>query len=390
MKYRVLSIAFLAFFLLGQAVSSQSVSAQITGDPGNRRTRGMVYDPHNQVLVMFGGMSSVGGSHALGDTWIYDYATNTWTEHSSSSPPARGAHDMVYCSETNEIIMYGGGTYRDTWSFNCTTQTWSQVITAANPGTHSHHGMAYDPQQNAVILFGGFGSDDLDSDDTWKFDCATREWTELNPTSSPLARYGLVMAYDDTIDHIVLSCGNTASSGHQDDTWTYDFAANTWIEIDTTGNPGSLKWPAMTYDSVNQRCILFGGQVGDDLVDETKIYDAQTETWTNADSDTAPPARIIAALACDPRYGVVIVYGGIGPDHAYLGDTWAYDFSTNTWTDMSTVTDTPTPISTPTNTGTTGTGTTPPPTDITLIITIGVGAGALAFAIIIILMKKRS
>ncbi|MHA2188068.1 MAG: Kelch repeat-containing protein, partial [Candidatus Thorarchaeota archaeon] len=110
----------------------------------------------------------------------------------------------------------------------------------------------------------------------------------------------------------------------------------------------------------------------------------------NADSDTAPPARIIAALACDPRYGVVIVYGGIGPDHAYLGDTWAYDFSTNTWTDMSTVTDTPTPISTPTNTGTTGTGTTPPPTDITLIITIGVGAGALAFAIIIILMKKRS
>ena len=186
MKYRILSIAFLAVFLVSLAVSSQPVSAQITGDPGVRGGHSMVYDPHNQVMVMYGGFTEPYGAGETDETWFYDYATNTWTEHTGTTPPARRAA-MVYCNETNEIIMYGGGSRLDTWSFDCPTQTWSQVSTIANPGVHYEHSMAYDPQQNAVILFGGFGADGHARDDTWKFDCTTREWTELSPTTSPMA-----------------------------------------------------------------------------------------------------------------------------------------------------------------------------------------------------------
>ena len=105
----------------------------------------------------------------------------------------------------------------------------------------------------------------------WKFDCATRQWSELSPSSTPLARYGHVMVYDESIGQIVLANGNTAYQGHQDDTWLYDTGTNTWTEVDSTGTSGRLKWPAMVYDSINEKCILFAGQVGDDAVDETRI-----------------------------------------------------------------------------------------------------------------------
>ncbi len=375
MRYRVLNLAFLAVFLMSLVVSSQPVSAQITGDPGVRGGHAMVYDPHNQVMVMYGGFTEPAGVGETDETWFYDYATNTWTEHVGTTPPARRAA-MVYCNETNEIIMYGGSERFDTWSFDPLTQTWFQVITAANPGVHYEHGMAYDPQQNAVILFGGFGADGDARDDTWKFDCTTREWTELNPTASPMARYGFVMAYDDTIEQIILSCGNTAT-GHKDDTWTYDYDADTWTEVDTTGTPGELKWARMTYDSLNQRMVLFGGEYTT-TVDATKIYNAQEETWTNAAPEDAPVARIVTAMAFDSNNGVIIIYGGIDSDWANLGDTWAYEYSTNTWTDMNTVT------------GATTSSTTQPPEMIPLeLLVIGV-AVPVAIVVVVVVLKTKT
>ncbi|MBE0526163.1 MAG: hypothetical protein IH631_04425, partial [Candidatus Thorarchaeota archaeon] len=79
------------------------------------------------------------------------------------------------------------------------------------------------------------------------------------PSEAPLARYGHVMAYDESIEQIMLTSGNTATQGHQQDTWIFNVSANTWTELTPTGNPDRLKWPSMTYDSVNQKCILFGG-----------------------------------------------------------------------------------------------------------------------------------
>ncbi|MHA2164001.1 MAG: hypothetical protein ACXABF_16420, partial [Candidatus Thorarchaeota archaeon] len=61
-------------------------------------------------------------------------------------PPARSNLGMVYCNETNEIIVYGGGQAIDTWSFDCETQTWSEIVTVTNPGIHYSHAMAYDDQ----------------------------------------------------------------------------------------------------------------------------------------------------------------------------------------------------------------------------------------------------
>jgi hypothetical protein len=318
--------------------SAEYVHAQTSIRPEARGAHSMAFDPHNSVAVIFGGFALSGGWHYLGDTWVYSYTENSWTSLTlSPSPSTRSNHAMVYCNETNEIILYGGQGPEDptdTWSFNCDTQTWSQVVTATNPGVHHSLAMAYDSKENVVILFGGFGDDGLERDDTWKFDCVTREWTELNPSTAPLARYGHVMVYDESINQVVLTSGNTATQGHQHDTWTYNTTADTWTELAPTGTPDRLKWPSMTYDSVNQKCILFGGQIGDTAVNRTWIYDAQLNIWQRGYPDIAPGSRINTGLAFDSVNGVTILFGGVIIDGVQYDDTWTYSYESNAWTLM--------------------------------------------------------
>ncbi len=339
MKTRTFSALISMIMLLICVASTMSigtVDAQDSPGPGLRAAHGMVYDPQNEVMVIFGGFDLTGGYRVLGDTWFYDYQTNAWTKYTASpSPPARSNLAMVYCSGTNEIIMYGGGEATDTWSFNCNSQTWSQVGTDINPGVHYSHAMSYDPTENAVFLFGGFTTGGIEQNDTWRFDCTTREWSELFPDTSPIPRYGHVMVFDESINRTVLTAGNTATQGHQDDTWYYNGTANAWIQIDTTGNPYKLKWPSMTYDVRDQKCIVFGGQVGDYAVDATWVYDAQSTTWTHKYPDSSPPKRINSGLAFDAGNGVVIMYGGVELDVGMFGDVWAYNYSTNVWTELS-------------------------------------------------------
>lgn len=239
--------------------------------------------------------------------------------------------------------MYGGFGVTDTWSFDCVTQTWTEVVTTTNPGVHHSLALAYNPQENAVVLFGGFGSDDFETDDTWKFDCDSREWSDLAPSTTPLARYGHVMVYDESINLIVMTSGNTATQGHQDDTWTFNVTSNTWTELAPTGSPDQLKWPSMTYDSVNHKCILFGGQVGDFAVDHTWMYDAQLNTWTRAYPVEAPAPRINSGLAFDPEYNATILFGGWVIDGGQYDDTWVYSYEDNAWTDMEEGSDPTTP-----------------------------------------------
>jgi hypothetical protein len=217
------------------------------------------------------------------------------------------------------------------------------VVTSIDPGEHHSLALAFDPKENAVILFGGFGSDGMETDDTWKFDLDTREWSDLAPAMTPLARYGHVMVYDESIEQIVMTCGNTAYQGHQRDTWTFNTTSNEWTELDPIGDPDRLKWPSMTYDTVNQKAILFGGQIGDLAVSGTWIYDGVLNTWQERYPDAHPSSRINTGLAFDASNSITVLFGGADVEFNVFSDTWTYSFDSNNWTDMSEIPVSPLP-----------------------------------------------
>ncbi len=166
------------------------------------------------------------------------------------------------------------------------------------------------------------------------------EWTKMGPAVPPFPRLYVRMAYDNESDRIVLFGGEvwgavwgTGYPSDSDETWAYDFNTNTWTNMSPSSGPSGRGSHMMAYDSESDRVIAFGGRLldGKPLAD-TWAYDFNSNTWTDMNPTAGPAARFDAAIAYDIESDRVILFGGNLPGRS--DETWAYDFNSNTWTDM--------------------------------------------------------
>jgi len=150
----------------------------------------MAYDAESDRIVLFGG-SRVGGPSD--ETWVYDFNTNTWTEMTPvASPPPRYSHNLAYDSESDRVILFGGfkafSTPSDeTWAYDFDSNVWTRMDPPLAPSPRVVHGMAYDSQSDRVVLFGGGTGGGTNSDETWTYDFNSNAWTKMTPATAPLA-----------------------------------------------------------------------------------------------------------------------------------------------------------------------------------------------------------
>ena len=167
--------------------------------------------------------------------------------------------------------------------------------------------------------------------DTWAYDFDTNAWTEVSPSTNPNTGGAChALAYDAESGRVILFGGHTSRGSLSDDTWAYDFNTNAWTVMNPAPRPLIQEYMAMAYDVESDRVILFGGAGGF----ETWAYDFNTDGWTRMNSVVHPSGRWGHAMAYDERLDRVVLFGGergSGPLR-FLGDTWAYDFNTDTWT----------------------------------------------------------
>lgn len=310
--------------------------------PPDRFLPGMVFDSSNQRIILFGGGGA--GTNLWDDTWSYDYNSNNWIHlNPHTSPSARHSLVMVYDSSNDVIILFGGWTGSspddDTWIFDCATNNWTEVFPEASPPPRMSHNMVYDSVNDRVILWSGYGIGEAILDETWQYDYSTNTWEELNPTNHPAPGYGHCMIYDSAIEKTILFGGNTIE-GTKDYTWEYDYANNEWNELSPSIHPIARKWGVMAYDSINQKSVMFGGNAdphGPEWANDTWIYDSNINQWSEAQSMQSPSGRSGTGLAYDSVNQKVILFGGMSADNFPLSDTWSYDYISNNWTDMSTM-----------------------------------------------------
>ena len=280
--------------------------------------QGMAYDAQSDRIVLF----------TNGETWAYDLEANTWTRmNPPASPVARSGYAVAYDSVSDRIVLFGGavtgGEVDDTWTFDYDADAWA-IVSWGTPETLSLHGFVYDEQSDRVIWIGGYGC----ADQTWAFDLETRNWTNMRPdlrigTGGPRG----VAVYDALSDRVI--CYRWA------ETWAYDFDSNTWTRMSPRNWPPGFGWYGMAYDSESDRSILFGGFVGvGDATVGTWAYDLEMDSWTNMSPAHAPTERGYHAMTYDSESDRVILFGGQDNAPRILGDTWAYDLNTNTWTNM--------------------------------------------------------
>ncbi|MEI6309141.1 MAG: kelch repeat-containing protein [bacterium] len=304
-----------------------------SNSPPARDFHTLVYDNQSKKTVLFGGRTDSG---YLNDTWAYDEVTNAWTNRNPTNPPPpRNSHAMVYDSQNGKVILFGGlddygNLLNDTWAYDYISNTWTNRNPTNPPLVRMDDAIAYDSQSNKVILFGGWGNSGKLSD-TWAYNYATNTWTNRNSTNPPPARDGHTMAYDNQSGKLILF-GGWGDSGKLNDTWAYDYTANTWVNRNPTDSPLVCAFHAIAYDSQSNKLIVFGGWGNSGKLSDTWAYNYATNVWTNRNPTNPPPARARHAIAYDSQSGKLILFGGLDDYGNLLNDTWAYDYISNTWT----------------------------------------------------------
>lgn len=291
--------------------------------PTGRSGLAMAYDKWSDRVILFGGYD---GKY-LNDTWAYDLNTNTWTNMSpDSSPAARHCHAMAYDIESDRVILFGGhdGTYYygDTWAYDWDTNTWTQMSPASWPNVRLSHAMAYDSESERVILYGGYDGTYYYGD-TWTYDWNRDTWTQMSPPSWPEVRCGQAMAYDAGSDRVVLFGGRYGSS-HMVDTWAYDCNTDTWTPMRPSTFPSARSYHAMVYHTERDCAILFGGIDPSSYFADTWTYDLDADAWTQVSLIDSPSVRSIHAMAFDSESGCAILFGGYDGGSSRLDDTWVF------------------------------------------------------------------
>lgn len=314
-----------------------------------RGNPGMVYDSESDKIVIFGGWNmSTTPSHQ--DTWIYNYNKDEYTKRTPSPAPRRRAEPgIIYDSSRDMIILFGGkenftstGDRDDTWTYDYNTNTWTELYPVISPSARRGHRMVYDSESDRIILFGGKYGDAMFYGETWVGNPGSNTWQNMSPTIAPQARAFHHMAYDNESDRVILFGGHPGGlSDSLYDTWAYDYNTNTWENLTNNANhPPARSCHIMAYDNESDRIVLFGGGILTSTYADTWLYDYNTNTWEQQNPETSPSARCRHEAAYDSESDRVIIYGGTtgpwdtGSTLISTGKTWAYDVNTNSWEEM--------------------------------------------------------
>ena len=293
--------------------------------PVAREGPGMVFETHDNEALLFGGYS---GSDRF-DTWLYNFATNSWTQVSTPTHPAgREFPGFSYDPVQQVVVMFGGvngtnGFLNDTWEFDLVTQTWSQQSPPIAPPPFVDNPLAYDAANSRHIMFG----QDLVSGQmrTWAYNAATHTWANRIPGSSPGIRTSFAMAYDPARSggRVTLFGGINPfppPGTFLSDTWEYNYGANTWSQVFVTG-PSGRTGHAMTYRSSDSSIYLFAGGTSSGPLQDTWKY-SSTPAWSVVSTSTHPAPRQYMGFAWDSLNDVGVMFGG-STGGTPLGDTWS-------------------------------------------------------------------
>ncbi|MFW9992305.1 MAG: Kelch repeat-containing protein [Candidatus Odinarchaeota archaeon] len=212
--------------------------------PPARTDPALYYDSSNEKTVLFGGVN-YSEEEYFGDLWIYDYSSNTWEERNPETKPAtRYGHKMIYNNQSKEGILFGGrmvpgvDANNDLWVYNYSNNSWIELYQESKPEKRYWHDMVYDSDNNEIVVFGGRRNAMVPTDifsDTWIYDRQVNQWKLADPGKSPSQRVSSASVYDSLNKKIIFfgGCSGipiTESTVHND-TWVYDIGTVDWSEM---------------------------------------------------------------------------------------------------------------------------------------------------------------
>ena len=283
--------------------------------PPGREFHGMAYDEHLQQVVLFGG-SVPWTSTYLRDTWIWQ--STKWKQAAPSVyPPGLYHPQMAYDSARRKTVLFGGqwtgtGWLPQTWLWDGASQTWSQAAVTTQPSKFLDTAVAFDEINNQTTLITGCYADGQPSSDLWLWNGTS--WSQRIPVAQepwPPARCEPQLAYDRAHGYVILYGGWDGAANWLSDTWVWN--GSYWQQKAATTSPvGKFRLAA---DNTRGTVLALGPV---DQPTSLQTWSWSGATWNQISTLHYPPAG--GLTAAEMPLGVLVVGGVING----MADTWAY------------------------------------------------------------------
>lgn len=358
MRKRIFNInvmlVYIFLILYASCIQRQNRTAE---RPPGLGYHAMAYDSESKRVILYGGQTGNISEHpeifTSSETWAFDLARNRWQKMDPEAhPPPMSAHAMAYDSESDRVILHGGGgifemerledyVLSQTWAYDFNNDTWMRM---SDGPPRLGHRMAYDTESDRIVMFSGACFRDgrfQDVQETWVYDFNSDRWVEMKPARSPAARHYYGLAYDVESDRVILWGGFIGKDVLDRNVWTYDFNTNTWLERTNTrlelipeSSPDPQWYQAMTYDEASGRIIIYGG--ADEGSDEMWTYGLSGNTWTKLKQTTNPGKISRMPMVYVPDARKLVLFGGQldSRQYTYSDETWLYNLNTDSWNDV--------------------------------------------------------
>ena len=258
-------------------------SMQPPENPGGFTGGDMVYNSKAKCSIL----SIISDNFAELQTWAYYTESNTW-KRLANGPESMFGQRLAYDEESDRVIMFGGynmGTdklFAETWVYDLNSDTWTNMNPDPHPEARNYHGMTYDLKADRVVVWAG-DTGGKSNYSVWTYDYNTNSWEEHSAENAnpPKLRSYMSLAYNESMGKIIMYGGK---NGGNNETWVYDLTSNLWEQMTPETNPGVISRYTMVYAENIDAVVLVGGQDGANEFQykaDTWTYDFATNTWTN-------------------------------------------------------------------------------------------------------------
>jgi hypothetical protein len=299
----------------------------------------MTWDGADDYVLLFGGSNisnpgTQGGPPNLNDTWAF--SNGSWTElFPLQSPPPTDFAAMSYDPDLQAVVMFGGQIDQrgaatptnSTWEFRA--GNWFNVTSATAPSPRIGASLSLDPQRNGLVLFGGLQISPfpvVPEADTWTFDNGT--WSNITASvgGGPTGRYLAGMTYDPQEDGTILFGGWQDLSDYTpvfNDTWL--LGAGGWTDLSGAVAPPAAGGMGFAYLSASQEIVSFGGWSPTLGSYFNQTWSFKAGGWSELFPATSPPATFAGALVDDAELGQGILLLGSQNSVAPASEqTWSF------------------------------------------------------------------
>lgn len=291
---------FLLLILLAFSLQPLTSSAQGTWQPRNPLPTagrlGSYAFVVNGVVYMGGGDTPNGGG-STNDLWAYNPLTDAWTPRANLPGPSRAAATTFVIGSTAYVVAgeqatsSGGITdLNDAWAYNAATNVWTSLAPLPGTGRVGAYGFAIGGK--GYVGGGGNFVNTTQLTDCWVYDPATTQWSAC---PAPPVQAVTISADFALGDYGYLAGGinvDSLTNGASQQVWRFEAATNQWTRRADLPGPRAYagRFTAGGYGYVAEGIsnILTQSATHDLL-----RYDPTADTWTSLTPAPGAPGRIV-------------------------------------------------------------------------------------------------